>query len=96
MYLQSILTNCERIQMWVHPKVQFFLTMDHFDKPFTKKNNHEAFNNYPNRIIFYPIWDYGSTSLLPSIKTGFTLGEPVSLMKVFRLFRLEQNFFFGV
>jgi len=31
--------------MWVHPKVQFFLTMDHFDQPFTKKKNHEAFNN---------------------------------------------------
>jgi len=27
------------------------------------------------------------------IKTSFTLGEPVSLVKVFRLFRLEQNFF---
>jgi hypothetical protein len=27
------------------------------------------------------------------IKTGFTLGEPVSLVKVFRLFRLERNFF---
>jgi hypothetical protein len=27
------------------------------------------------------------------IKTGFTLGEPVSLVKVFRLFKLEQMFF---
>ncbi len=27
------------------------------------------------------------------IKTSFTLGERVSLVKVFRLFRLEQNFF---
>jgi len=27
------------------------------------------------------------------IRTGFTLGEPVSLVKVFRLFRLEQCFF---
>jgi hypothetical protein len=27
------------------------------------------------------------------IRTGFTLGEPVSLVKVFRLFRLEQSFF---
>jgi hypothetical protein len=27
------------------------------------------------------------------IKTGFTLGEPVSLVKVFRLFILEQMFF---
>jgi hypothetical protein len=26
------------------------------------------------------------------IITGFTLGEPVSLVKVFRLFRLERNF----
>jgi len=26
------------------------------------------------------------------IKTGFTLGEPVSLVKVFRLFRLERIF----
>jgi hypothetical protein len=27
------------------------------------------------------------------IRTSFTLGEPVSLVKVFRLFRLEQIFF---
>jgi hypothetical protein len=27
------------------------------------------------------------------IRTGFTLSEPVSLVKVFRLFRLEQSFF---
>ncbi len=27
------------------------------------------------------------------IRTGFTLGEPVSLVKVFRLFRLERTFF---
>jgi hypothetical protein len=27
------------------------------------------------------------------IKTGFTLGEPVSLVKMFRLFKLEQMFF---
>ncbi len=27
------------------------------------------------------------------IRTGFTLGEPVSLVKVFRLFKLEQMFF---
>jgi hypothetical protein len=27
------------------------------------------------------------------IKTGFTLDEPVSLLKVFRLFKLEQMFF---
>jgi hypothetical protein len=30
------------------------------------------------------------------IKTSFTLAEPVSLVKVFRLFRLEWDFFFGV
>ncbi len=27
------------------------------------------------------------------IRTGFTLGEPVSLVKVFRLFKLEQMLF---
>jgi hypothetical protein len=33
---------------------------------------------------------FGSFTLL---KTGFTLGEPVSLLKVYRLFRLERIFF---
>jgi len=39
-------------------------------------------------IAFDPT--FGSFTLL---KTGFTLGEPVSLVKVFRLFILEQIFF---
>jgi hypothetical protein len=35
----------------------------------------------------------GTIALDLTFGTGFTLGEPVSLVEVFRLFKLEQNFF---
>jgi hypothetical protein len=62
---------------------------------FSRQNVVVAFLTRP----FLSLMDYQShwTQLLEVftfIKTSFTLGEPVSLVKVFRLFRLGMGFFF--
>ncbi len=39
-----------------------------------------------------PLWGAGTIALDPTFESfTTTLGEPISLMKVFRLFRLEQK-----
>jgi hypothetical protein len=48
------------------------------------------FGPYPHRDMGYHIRSNFRKFYI--IKTGFTLGELVSLVKVFRLFRLEQIF----
>jgi hypothetical protein len=59
------------------------------------------------KYLSFHSWVGGGTNCIASnywksftfiiIRTGFTLlGEPVSLVKVFRLFKLEQNVVFGV
>jgi hypothetical protein len=53
------------------------------------------------QLLFYwalSLWDYRIGSNFWKFyltRTGFTLGDPVSLVKVFKLFKLER-FFFGV
>ncbi len=51
--------------------------------------NHLFVGPCPQRDRDYPIGSNFWKFYL--IRTGFTLDEPVSLVKVFRLFRYEQN-----
>jgi hypothetical protein len=44
-----------------------------------------------NKFWALSLWGAGTITLDPTFESFTTLDEPISLMKVFRLFRLEQK-----